>query len=27
VEYGVTPEVFMVPKKKETDDYISGRFG
>ncbi len=27
VEYGVTPEVFMVPKQKETDDYISGRFG
>ncbi len=27
VEYGVTSEVFMVPKMKETDDYISGRFG
>ncbi len=27
VEYGVTPEVFMVPKDKRTDDYISGRFG
>ena len=27
VEYGVTPEVFMVPKNKQTDDYISGRFG
>lgn len=27
VEYGVTSEVFMVPKQKETDDYISGRFG
>ena len=27
VEYGVTPEVFMVPKQKQTDDYISGRFG
>jgi len=27
VEYGVTHEVFMVPKNKQTDDYISGRFG
>lgn len=27
VEYGVTSEVFMVPREKETDDYISGRFG
>lgn len=27
VEYGVTSEVFMVPKDKRTDDYISGRFG
>jgi phosphate transport system ATP-binding protein len=27
IEYGVTPEVFMVPKDKQTDDYISGRFG
>jgi phosphate transport system ATP-binding protein len=27
VEYGVTSEVFMVPKNKQTDDYISGRFG
>jgi phosphate transport system ATP-binding protein len=27
IEYGVTPEVFMVPKNKQTDDYISGRFG
>ncbi len=27
IEYGITPEVFMVPKNKQTDDYISGRFG
>ncbi|AEB10446.1 phosphate ABC transporter ATP-binding protein PstB [Desulfobacca acetoxidans] len=27
IEYGVTPEVFMAPKDKRTDDYISGRFG
>jgi phosphate transport system ATP-binding protein len=27
VEYGATSEVFMVPKNKQTDDYISGRFG
>lgn len=27
VEYGITSEVFMVPKNKQTDDYISGRFG
>lgn len=27
IEYGVTSEVFMVPKNKQTDDYISGRFG
>ena len=27
IEYGVTSKVFMVPKDKRTDDYISGRFG
>jgi len=27
IEYGVTPEVFMVPRDRRTDDYISGRFG
>jgi phosphate transport system ATP-binding protein len=27
VEYGLTPELFWKPKKKETEDYISGRFG
>ncbi|WP_374512877.1 phosphate ABC transporter ATP-binding protein PstB [Niveibacterium sp.] len=27
VEYGVTDDVFMRPKKKATEDYITGRFG
>jgi phosphate transport system ATP-binding protein len=27
VEFGVTDEIFMKPKKKETEDYITGRFG
>jgi phosphate transport system ATP-binding protein len=27
VEYGVTDDMFMHPKKKETEDYITGRFG
>ncbi|MBV6456903.1 MAG: Phosphate import ATP-binding protein PstB [Fimbriimonadaceae bacterium] len=27
VEYGPTPELFLNPKFKETEDYISGRFG
>ncbi|MCZ8075972.1 MAG: phosphate ABC transporter ATP-binding protein, partial [Paucibacter sp.] len=27
VEYGATREVFMKPKRKETEDYITGRFG
>jgi phosphate transport system ATP-binding protein len=27
VEYGVTDEIFIKPKKKETEDYITGRFG
>jgi phosphate transport system ATP-binding protein len=27
VEFGKTSEVFMQPKKKDTEDYITGRFG
>jgi phosphate transport system ATP-binding protein len=27
IEYGRTSELFMKPKKKETEDYITGRFG
>ncbi|MCV2216498.1 phosphate ABC transporter ATP-binding protein PstB [Thauera sp. Sel9] len=27
VEFGVTDELFVKPKKKETEDYITGRFG
>ncbi len=27
VEYGVTDELFIKPKKKATEDYITGRFG
>jgi phosphate transport system ATP-binding protein len=27
VEFGVTDEIFMKPKRKETEDYITGRFG
>ena len=27
VEYGVTDEIFIKPKRKETEDYITGRFG
>ena len=27
VEFGPTRDVFMKPKKKETEDYITGRFG
>ena len=27
VEYGVTNELFIKPQKKETEDYITGRFG
>lgn len=27
VEYGVTRQVFTMPKKKKTEDYITGRFG
>lgn len=27
VEYGVTSDIFMKPKRQETEDYITGRFG
>ena len=27
MEFGVTDEIFVKPKKKETEDYITGRFG
>jgi phosphate transport system ATP-binding protein len=27
VEYGVTEDLFVRPMKKETEDYITGRFG
>jgi phosphate transport system ATP-binding protein len=27
VEFGVTDELFMKPRRKETEDYITGRFG
>ena len=27
VEFGVTDELFIKPKKKQTEDYITGRFG
>jgi phosphate transport system ATP-binding protein len=27
IEYGMTDEMFMNPKKKQTEDYITGRFG
>jgi phosphate transport system ATP-binding protein len=27
VEVGVTDELFLRPKRKETEDYITGRFG
>jgi phosphate transport system ATP-binding protein len=27
IEFGKTTELFMKPKKKETEDYITGRFG
>jgi phosphate transport system ATP-binding protein len=27
VEFGPTAEVFMKPAKKDTEDYITGRFG
>ena len=27
IEYGVTQDIFMKPKRRETEDYITGRFG
>jgi phosphate transport system ATP-binding protein len=27
IEYGATQQVFTAPAKKETEDYITGRFG
>jgi phosphate transport system ATP-binding protein len=27
IEFGVTDEIFIKPRKKETEDYITGRFG
>ena len=27
MEFGVTDEIFIKPKRKETEDYITGRFG
>jgi phosphate transport system ATP-binding protein len=27
IEYGVTDDLFIKPKKKQTEDYITGRFG
>ena len=27
MEYGVTDEIFIKPRRKETEDYITGRFG
>jgi phosphate transport system ATP-binding protein len=27
VEFGKTDEIFVKPKRKETEDYITGRFG
>ena len=27
VEFGVTDQIFIKPKRKETEDYITGRFG
>ena len=27
IEYGVTEELFVRPAKKQTEDYITGRFG
>ena len=27
VEYGITDELFIKPRRKETEDYITGRFG
>jgi phosphate transport system ATP-binding protein len=27
IEYGDTKQIFMKPKRRETEDYITGRFG
>jgi phosphate transport system ATP-binding protein len=27
IEFGPTSELFMKPKKRDTEDYITGRFG
>jgi phosphate transport system ATP-binding protein len=27
IEFGVTDQIFIKPKKKQTEDYITGRFG
>jgi phosphate transport system ATP-binding protein len=27
IEFGETSQIFTNPKKKQTEDYISGRFG
>jgi phosphate transport system ATP-binding protein len=27
IEYGATQDIFLYPKKRQTEDYISGRFG
>jgi phosphate transport system ATP-binding protein len=27
IEFGKTSDIFMKPKRKETEDYITGRFG
>jgi phosphate transport system ATP-binding protein len=27
VEYGPTDDIFMTPHRRETEDYVSGRFG
>ncbi len=27
IEFGITDQIFIKPKKKETEDYITGRFG
>ena len=27
VEFGITDQIFIRPRRKETEDYITGRFG
>jgi phosphate transport system ATP-binding protein len=27
IEFGKTDDIFVQPKKKQTEDYITGRFG